>query len=654
MGNSDSRTIFRDQIQILVNETITQDRFDFWDMLFSIPITLSDVYSMIPDADIQSLLQNRKENLIHLYEYCLSVLEDILIAVDLKSPKISAASNATKILVRIIPFLYSDPDFMWNSDKRCIKLVKLCLKLLFVPGYTLSDKTQSDISIEWNCVDPSRLWESGLAQAEQSGFTSDQIWNNRQDVLKVLLTLNTYDLYREYSKPCQNFAGLLISSKANELVTQLLYSILNLIISSKPLGSWKLPYSSYFSIESQDHTIQAGLQVLALLTYMKFPNFEDVSCLSRNEIPIEALQDNVITQKTAQISDQIELERMYLGLKELIQIKIISQNTYLPGSVKEISYQSEVLVLFWVLIKHNSHFQQFLAAREDVYELIPAITDALSSPDFLIASVSTYILLFFSTQRAISSSLFRQFPNLSTDLPLFSGSYSDFLIISLSRLVYSSVTVYYKPLYCYFLMIICNLSPYIRSLCPLASNSLVRLLEKYSTKVALFESENSHYLLFYTLEAINNIVGYQWNAAAGLILALIRKKDAVGKIFTLSSRWEDRKSDEPEWRTKEWFSSWVNRLPIATIVGVFNFFIPELEKFSKNNSNVTDEGITNFILMNTVVGIIPPPSNVVIRNLEMNLNSEYFEYVYLWTFIYLRSGYHEIVPKEKIQLFRFA
>ena len=113
--------------------------------------------------------------------------------------------------------------------------------------------------------------------------------------------------------------------------------------------------------------------------------------------------------------------------------------------------------------------------------MIPLVKQ-LDSKEFIIASNSAYILLQLSTIRAFSASLYAEFPNIVTDLPLFTGNYSDFLIIALSKYILNP-TNFYLPLNPYFLMIIDNISPFIRNLTPIASSALIRLLEKHSVKV---------------------------------------------------------------------------------------------------------------------------------------------------------------------------
>ena len=653
MGNSDSRTIFRDQIQILVNENITQDRFDFWDMLFSIPITHTDVYSMIPDADLENLLSNRRDNLIRLYDFCINILEDLLTSQDIKGSKTTVASNAAKILTRLIPFMGNDDELMWDNDRRALKLVKLIHKLFFLPGFTLNERTAADQSIEYSSVDSNRLWEHGLKKLAPTGATSAAIWSNRYDMIKLLQNLVSLELYREYNKSCVNYAGLFTVSKGNEMASQLIYSILNTVISANPLGNWKLPYSSYFSNEFQEKTIQTSIHVLASLSYINRAQFEDVEKLQKCEIDEESLNSNVFVDKIKEINSENDFNLIFLAIKELIQMRIISQNTYLPGSVREIPYQPEVIVFFWLFIKFNPNFKTYLSTREDIYELFPPLVQFLSSADFYIGSITTYIILHLSTYRVISCSLNNQFPSITTDLPLFSGNYGDFVIISLTRYIFTASS-HYNLLIPYFLMAICNISAYLRTLCPLACSSLVRLLEKFSTKSQIFESATSHYSLFYVIESINNLIEYQWSAAPGLILALVRKRDIIGKVMTLSSKWEESTEVQAEWKTKQWFDGWAQRLPLGVISGVMQFFIPELEKFTKTNPTITDENIMNFIAGSTLIGIIPPPPSIVTRNLELNSQSEYFENAYMWTFVYLRSLPYELVPRDKIKLFRFG
>lgn len=67
---------------------------------------------MIPDQDILNLLEHKKENFIRVLDYCITILEDFLVSIDSVNTKQSACSNATKILIRIVPFVLVDNDMM--------------------------------------------------------------------------------------------------------------------------------------------------------------------------------------------------------------------------------------------------------------------------------------------------------------------------------------------------------------------------------------------------------------------------------------------------------------------------------------------------------------------------------------------------------------
>ena len=194
------------------------------------------------------------------------------------------------------------------------------------------------------------------------------------------------------------------------------------------------------------------------------------------------LSENQIKHKLQNISNKEEFGLIYNAFKELMKIITISANTYLPSSVKEIQCKDELILFFWILLKSNSNFKGFLNTQNNLYEIVIPLVKQLDSKEFIIASNSAYILLQLSTIRAFSASLYAEFPNIVTDLPLFTGNYSDFLIIALSKYILTP-TNFYLPLNPYFLMIIDNISPFIRNLTPIASSALIRLLEKHSVKV---------------------------------------------------------------------------------------------------------------------------------------------------------------------------
>lgn len=63
------------------------------------------------------------------------------------------------------------------------------------------------------------------------------------------------------------------------------------------------------------------------------------------------------------------------------------------------------------------------------------------------------------------------------------------------------------------------MSPYLKSLSMVAANKLLHLLEAFSTNWFLFSAAQNHHLVFFLLEAFNNIIQYQFDGRMKLTRA---------------------------------------------------------------------------------------------------------------------------------------
>ena len=159
--------------------------------------------------------------------------------------------------------------------------------------------------------------------------------------------------------------------------------------------------------------------------------------------------------------------------------------------------------------------------------------------------------------------------------------------------------------------------------------------------------EKNNYLLFFVLETINNIIQYQWQGAAGLVVGLVRKKDILIKIFQLPERWEDTKEIKEPWKTRDWYNKWTQILPFDVLKCLLSFIIPNLEAFLKTNPKASEDQILEHISQETLVGILPTPTRIQPRILEITRNSDMYENAYMWALIQIKSFPYAIVPKEK-------
>ncbi len=105
------------------------------------------------------------------------------------------------------------------------------------------------------------------------------------------------------------------------------------------------------------------------------------------------------------------------------------------------------------------------------------------------------------------------------------GTHADLLIISLHKLI-TTTQNRLQPLFDCLLTILVNVSPYLKSLCMLSASKLLHLLEAFSTPWFMASAPHNHHLVFFLLEAFNNLVQYQFDGNANLVYAIIRKRFA--------------------------------------------------------------------------------------------------------------------------------
>ena len=90
-----------------------------------------------------------------------------------------------------------------------------------------------------------------------------------------------------------------------------------------------------------------------------------------------------------------------------------------------------------------------------------------------------------------------------------------------------------QPLYNCFLTVLCNVSPYARSLSLVAAVKLVSLFELFTSPRILYAAEGNQGHVALLLEIFNNLIQYQYGGNSHLIYAIVRRKsvfDALDKL----------------------------------------------------------------------------------------------------------------------------
>jgi len=149
--------------------------------------------------------------------------------------------------------------------------------------------------------------------------------------------------------------------------------------------------------------------------------------------------------------------------------------------------------------------------------------------------IAVFILLLLSGERNFGVRLNKPFTAAApTDIPVFSGSHADFLILVFHRVI-TAGHQRLQPLYECFLTIIVNVSPYLKSISMTTSIKLLHLLEAFSTPWFLFALEQNHHLVFFLLEIFNNIIQYQFDGHSNLIYTIIRKRHIFHQLVNLKT-----------------------------------------------------------------------------------------------------------------------
>ena len=139
--------------------------------------------------------------------------------------------------------------------------------------------------------------------------------------------------------------------------------------------------------------------------------------------------------------------------------------------------------------------------------------------------LASLILLKLSSHRSFAVSLNSKCPNRNIqNIEFVGGCYSDLLIVVIHKLLVSGSESFF-PLYGSFLTVICNVSPYIKSMTATSAIKLVNLFHLFCSPKFLFNAESNHLLLSLLIESFNNVLQYQYTGNTSLVYAIICRKE---------------------------------------------------------------------------------------------------------------------------------
>jgi hypothetical protein len=249
---------------------------------------------------------------------------------------------------------------------------------------------------------------------------------------------------------------------------------------------------------------------------------------------------NLFVNYLARIHRDDDLQFVLNGFVRLLGQPLAS--TYLPSAARRLQAHQELLILFWRFCDLNKKFLYHALKSSQVLDvLVPVLwhlNESKSDPARLgLVHIGVFIILLLSGERNFGVRLNKPFRGCSIafrQLPIFSGSHADLLVIVFHRLA-TAGSAKLQPLFECLLTILVNVSPYLKSLSMVSAHKLLHLFEAFCTPWFLYCNESNHHLVFYLLEIFNNIVQYQFDGNSNLVYTLIRKRHCFHQLANLPS-----------------------------------------------------------------------------------------------------------------------
>ncbi|XP_061606407.1 protein HID1 [Phyllopteryx taeniolatus] len=564
MGSTDSKLNFRKAVIQLTTKTQPVEATDdaFWDQFWAdSTTTVQDVFALVPAAEIRALREESPSNLATL---CYKAVEKLVQGADSgcsSEREKQVVLNCIRILTRILPYIFEDQDwrgFFWSTvpgagragaeelddDEGARPLAESLLlaiaDLLFCPDFTVHSHRRGPDSVEsMHSIDSCEyIWEAGVgfAQSPPLNYIHDL---NRTELLRLLLTCFSEVMYLPASADNQvlNPWVTFFCSAENRHALPLFTSLLNVVSAYDPVG-YGIPYNHLLFSDYREQLVEQAVQILIVTLEHDGGASHCPSSLSSVEERESTGPENLFVNYLSRIHREEDFDFVLKGLARLLTNPLTQ--TYLPNSTKKIQFHQELLVLFWKLCDFNKKFLFFVLKSSDVLDILVPIlyylNDARADQSRVgLMHIGVFILLLLSGERNFGVRLNKPYAlHVPMDIPVFTGTHADLLIVVFHKII-TTGHQRLQPLFDCLLTIVVNVSPYLKSLSMVAANKLLHLLEAFSTSWFLFSAIQNHHLVFFLLEAFNNIIQYQFDGNCNLVYAIIRKRNLFHQLANLPS-----------------------------------------------------------------------------------------------------------------------
>ncbi|CAM9755362.1 unnamed protein product [Chrysoparadoxa australica] len=327
---------------------------------------------------------------------------------------------------------------------------------------------------------------------------------------------------------------------------------MNVVLSYDPIG-WGVPFAGKLVSDLPAQQADVASQLLVILLDVGKPplpvitNFPDApgpggdpNTGVREEAPQPGQEGyNLYRNMLNALMHPDDMRFVVDGIIRLLNSGHESKQTVIPGSREPFDTQEAILVLLWKLIEENLTFTSYLLEHSDINQLVVPLCYLLlvhrKDPTRSgLMHINTFILLKLSGERNFGVSLNKPCTvKLPVDVPLFTGTHADLLVVTLHKLVVSG-SDRLSSLYHCFLTVIANVSPYCKSLSLVASVKMVNLFELFTSPQFLYSAQANHTYVLLLVESFNNVIQYQYTGNPHLTYAIVRRRKLFESLSNLT------------------------------------------------------------------------------------------------------------------------
>ncbi|KAI4236659.1 MAG: hypothetical protein L6R40_006101 [Gallowayella cf. fulva] len=552
----------------------------FW----KLPESAEDVFSLFTSADVRRARDNSLCNVETLLDALISrliALRHLPAFPDQDLAPAKEALNCIRVITRLLPFLYEadrleswEDKFFWQRRKSQSKdglnnkpeelfdgsnlydvekkeedpgaenvayvkplgeeLIDTLIDLLFYVDFTLPHAERLKNKVTY------AIWQKGVGCVTPMQ-ASKEIESNRTEILRLLLTLSSKSLYMPaHVVPVVGVKALtyITTCPDKQIVLSLLCSQLNTTLQYNS-STWRVPYDHVVSNNVRQVFVSYCLQFLLILILYPIPDND------RDPPP-----KNYFRHFLGRLHRPQDFDFLVEGMLRILNQPLQATSSYLPGSQRSLQWAPEVLMLFWEALQCNKRFRSSVIDSEKgnefaVLVLFYALEYKIDPAKQGVVRMCVFILQTLSTEPDFGRNLNKPFLTHealppSVKIPDFSGTYADFLIISIHALITTSKGKL-DAIYPAFLATINNIAAYLQNLSAHSSSKLIQLFASMSAPSFLLANETNYSLLQSLLESINAIIEHQYPSNRVFIRTLLKARKHFESLrsFTLESGREE-------------------------------------------------------------------------------------------------------------------